>query len=209
MLCWHFWHQYGLFTHHLKAKLNPSVSLAPHYVCFDLGFTLEKNLTSSVSLLPPARVWGSFSWEMAPSTGELHTLNFPLLLCSPCPHTRMEQPSMKGLWQLHLGMRSHFTMVAAELARTFPPLYSPVLTALLVPCLLEQAWHYQARGEAASQGWCSAWSIACGNAGVWESSFPAFLHLTPLQVEPCAESIAELYSLWMWLCVLKAAFFIL
>lgn len=125
MLCWHFWHQYGLFTHHLKAKLNPSVSLAPHYVCFDLGFTLEKNLTSSVSLLPPARGWGSFSWEMAPSTGELHTLNFPLLLCSPCPHMRMEQPSMKGLWQLHLGMRSHFTMVAAELARTFSPLLQP------------------------------------------------------------------------------------
>ena len=179
------------------------------FICFDLVFALEKNLTSSVSLLLPARGWGSFLWEVAPSTGEPHTLNFPLLPCAPCPDMRMEQPGMKGLWQPHLGTRSHFTIVAAELARTFSPSYSTVLTALLVPCLLRQAQRYQAGGEAASQGWCSVWSIACGNAGVWESSFTAFLRLTPLQVEPCAESIAGLCGLWMWWCVLKAAFFIL
>lgn len=102
---------------------------------------------------------------------------------------------MKGLRQPHLGMRSRFTTAAAELAHTFSPSCSPVLTAFLVLCLLKQAQHYQARGEAASRHWCSVWNTACGNAGVQESSFPAFLLLTPLQVEPCAESIAGLRSL--------------
>lgn len=64
---------------------------------------------------------------------------------------------------------------------------------------------YQARGEDASQGWCSAWSTACGNTAVWEPSFSALLLLMPFQVNPCAESTAGLCSLWMWLCVLKAA----
>lgn len=88
----------------------------------------------------------------------------------------------------------------------FPPSYSPVLRALLVPCLLEQAQRYQAGGEAASRGQCSAWSTACGNMGGWESSFPAFLLLTPVQVEPRAESIAGLCSLWMWLCAESVLF---
>lgn len=57
MSCWHFWHQYRLFTHHLKAQLNPSVSLAPLCICLFCS-SLYFRQKSNQLCLTPTSCWG-------------------------------------------------------------------------------------------------------------------------------------------------------
>lgn len=206
MLCWHFWHQYRFFTHHLKAKLNPSVSLAPcHvYLFWSSLYCREKSnqlyLTSTVCYVLGALFHAKW---LLPQVN-LHPHFPPASLCSLPGHedgaAGCERALTATFW-LEVSLQHCHCWAGSYLF----PSCSPVVPALLGPCLLEQARCYQASGEDASQGWCSAWSTACGNTAWWESSFSALLLLMPLQVNPCAESTDGLCSLWMWLCVLKAA----
>lgn len=92
------------------------------FICFDLVFTVEKNLTSSVSPQLSARCLGLFFMWSGSFHRWIYTLTFPLFPCAPCPDMRTEQLGMKRLWQPHFGMRSHFSTVTAELALTFSPL---------------------------------------------------------------------------------------
>lgn len=175
------------------------------FICFDLVFTVEKNLTSSVSPQLSARCLRLFFMWSASFHRWIYTVTFPLLPCVPCPDMRMEQLCMERLWQPHFGMKSHFSIVTAELDLTF----SPLAALSCQPHWGHVCWSRPSVTKPEvrmhPQGWCSAWSTACGNTAAWESSFSALPLLTPLQVNPCAESTAGLCSLWMWLCVLKAA----
>lgn len=108
------------------------------FICCDLVFTVEKNLTSSVSPQLSARCLGLFFMWSGSFHRWIYTLTFPLLPCAPCLDMRTEQLGMKGLWQPRFDMRSNFSPVTAELALTFSPL-APFHASLTGLCFLEQA----------------------------------------------------------------------